>query len=160
MGSGAPSFGGSERTAAGKANAMLRPGVVRMAGWWWMLALTVAAGYGLFGQGTSPNGDARLAAGETFGVIHVSLRANYVLPELVTVEEGVYLIQIDDPFRVAAGVQAGVDTEAGQRIRGKATDARSPRTKMVVRLARGRHKIVLGTKNEWVVAVEVQAKKQ
>jgi len=124
------------------------------------LGLALLSALAAAGQGQSPNGDPRIAAGETVGVINVAVRGNYVVPSTMTVEEGVYLIRIDDPFRVAPGSEVTVDTEGGQRVRSKVAETNGPRTKLLVRLGRGKHKIKIGAKNEWVIDVDVvQAKK-
>lgn len=121
-----------------------------------LFALAVPA---LTGQGApqpQPGGPA-IREGEKFGVLGFTVRSDYVYPQEVTVEEGWYRIVIDNPHRVTGDVAARLEDERGARLNETALAGKIPRTAFYQRLRPGRHKLRVGEKAEWVVAVTVTA---
>ena len=98
--------------------------------------------------------------GETFRVLTLSLGTNYVAPTQVTLEEGWYRVIVQNPLRLGGGLTVGFDDEVGNRLTGKTVDDRSHKTAFYFKVTPGRHKIKIGTKQEWVVDVTVARKAQ
>lgn len=118
-------------------------------------AVLITAGIAL-AQPPAATPEPRPLPNERYGVIVVSVRQNYLWPNAITVQEGFYRIVIDDSSRLAAGVSAVLEDERGAKLGDKPTNAKGGRSEFKVRLARGRHKIKVGPKNEWVLDVTVE----
>ncbi|MBL8242221.1 MAG: hypothetical protein JNM66_32645 [Bryobacterales bacterium] len=126
-----------------------------------LLALLVLVGGVSWGQEAprvTPGGPA-LRTGERFGVLSFSMRENYVYPQEVTVTEGWYRIVIDNPHRVIGNAAARLDDERGAALNEKAVEGKDFRTSFYQRLTPGKHKLRIGAKAEWVVAVTVTAQR-
>jgi len=119
------------------------------------LAVAVLAN-GQEGPKVTPGGPA-VRAGERFGVISFSLRENYVYPQEVTVGEGWYRIVIDNPHRVTGNVSARLDDERGAAVNEKAVEPKDLKSSFYQRLGPGKHRLRIGARAEWVVAVTVTA---
>lgn len=103
-----------------------------------------------------PGGPA-IREGEKFGLLGFTVRSNYVYPQEVTVAEGWYRIVIDNPNRVTGDVAARLEDERGARLNETAIAGKAPRSAFYQRLRPGKHKLRIGEKAEWVVAVTVTA---
>ena len=126
---------------------------------WAIFCFTVTAAC-VISLGQAPAGSQiRLGAGEKYGIIPVSIRAGYLWPTAVTVEPGVYRIQIDDPSRLAPGTEAAIDDDAGRRQQSKPIEAKGHRTSFQIRLAAGKHRIKVGINPNWVLQVTVETPK-
>jgi hypothetical protein len=106
---------------------------------------------------TPQAGGPAVKEGETFGILHITVRENYVVPQAITVEEGWYRIAVDDPSRVGAGAIVNLHDERGNALTGKALAAQGPKTSFHVRLGPGKQQIRVGAKSQWVVQVTVNA---
>lgn len=109
---------------------------------------------------TPDTGGPVIGAGEKFGLLHFTVRQNYVVPQATTVEEGWYRIVVDDPSRVAPAAAARLEDERGTPLTGKTLAAQGAKTSLYFRLSPGRQRLRVGTKGEWVVQVTVEARKR
>ncbi|MBL8234894.1 MAG: hypothetical protein JNL98_40715 [Bryobacterales bacterium] len=66
---------------------------------------------------------------------------------------------MDNPHLVATQVAVAVDDERNNRLASKAIAEAAPRTSFFYRVNPGRHKLRIGTKQEWIVQLDVNAKK-
>lgn len=103
-----------------------------------------------------PGGPA-IRDGEKFGILGFTVRSNYVYPAEVTVAEGWYRVVIDNPHRVTGDVVARLEDERAVVLQESAVAGKDPRTAFYRRLTPGKHKLRIGDKAEWVVAVTVTA---
>jgi hypothetical protein len=67
---------------------------------------------------------------------------------------------VDDPSRVASNVNLSFDDERGMALTAKQLATLGPRTNFYFRVNPGKHRLRIGTKNEWVVQVVANAKKK
>lgn len=102
--------------------------------------------------------DVRLKEGERLQPLNFTVRSNYVLPQQVSVEEGIYEIVINNPNGVASQRQANLNDERGSAIAQLQTSDKSPRSRMFVKLMPGKHVLRLDNQERWTVNIEVRAK--
>lgn len=119
------------------------------------LALAIC---GVRSMAQTPQPSPKIADGETLSILHVTLRQNYVVPNQVSLPEGWCRIVIRDPNQIGGGQQISLNTDTDVRLSNKNLEARSAKAEMYYRLSPGKHKLRIGTKNEWVVQVEVSKK--
>lgn len=110
----------------------------------------------LWAAGGGAGQTVQLGPGERLSVMRFTLRLKYVVPNQVTVPEGWYRITVDDPNMIGARERVDLDDdERMTRLASQARSAKSPRTSFYHRLTPGRKKLRVGSRNEWVVTVNV-----
>jgi len=100
----------------------------------------------------------KLKQGEALTPLHFTVRSNYVVPQQVSVEEGVFEIVLNNPNGVANGKSAKLDTDRGSSVAELQTSEKGPRSRMIVKLQAGKHVLKLDNQQKWTVAIEVRAK--
>lgn len=113
------------------------------------LAVIATLGISLMAQ-TSASGP-KLGKGESLSILRLTLRGNYVVPSQVTLPEGWCRIVVYDPHQIAGGQEIILGTDADTRLSSKSLAASSAKAEMYYRLPPGKHKLRIGTKNEWIV---------
>ncbi len=120
------------------------------------LALAASIAVRAYAQAPAPPPEPVPLPNERYGVIVVSVRANYLWPNTLTLPEGFYRVVVDDSSRLAPSVGFSIEDDRGNKLREHTTNGRGGRSEVRVRLARGRHRIRVGNRNEWILNITVE----
>ncbi|WP_162179818.1 hypothetical protein [Bryobacter aggregatus] len=103
---------------------------------------------------------AKLQRGEQLGHLFFTVRANYIAPEAVTIEEGWYQVHIYNPNRVLSKAKIAL-RDASEKILAVAeTKASAPQDTMFYRFNPGQTILKIDDKKSWSITINVAAKKQ